>query len=111
MRRLKIGLNGFGRIGRSFTRIALKRDTFDLVAINTRKTPNSMLAYLLQYDSVYHKFEMKVKEELMVFPLMEKKFTPPKFLNRKISLGRNIKLMWLLMPLVLLPKKLIYKNI
>lgn len=64
MRRLKVGLNGFGRIGRSFTRIALKRDSFDIVNINTRKTPNSMLAYLLQYDSVYHKFEMKVKEEV-----------------------------------------------
>lgn len=63
MRKIKVGLNGFGRIGRCFTRIALKRNTFDLVAVNTRKTQNSMLAYLLQYDSVYRKFEMEVKEE------------------------------------------------
>lgn len=63
MRRLKIGLNGFGRIGRLFTRIALKRNTFDIVSINTRKTPNKILAYLLQYDSVYRKFEMRVTEE------------------------------------------------
>jgi glyceraldehyde 3-phosphate dehydrogenase len=59
---MKIGLNGFGRIGRAFARIALKRG-LDIVLINTRKTPNSILAYLLQYDSVYRKFEMEVKEE------------------------------------------------
>lgn len=63
MRRLKIGLNGFGRIGRTFTRIALKRNSFDFIVINTRKTANNMIAYLLQYDSVYRKFEMNVKEE------------------------------------------------
>ncbi len=59
---MKIGLNGFGRIGRAFTRIALKRG-LDIAVINTRKTTNSMMRYLLQYDSVYRKFEMEVKEE------------------------------------------------
>lgn len=63
MKNIKIGLNGFGRIGRTFTRIALKRGA-DIALINTRKTPNSMLAYLLKYDSVYKKFEMEVKEEV-----------------------------------------------
>jgi len=59
---MKVGLNGFGRIGRAFARIALKRG-LDIALINTRKTPNSMIAYLLQYDSVYRKFEMEIKEE------------------------------------------------
>ncbi len=63
MKRLKIGLNGFGRIGRAFTRIALTRNNFDIVAINTRKTSNSMIAYLLAFDSVYRRFAMEVKEE------------------------------------------------
>ena len=36
MKRIKLGLNGFGRIGRALTRIALLRDSFDFVAINTR---------------------------------------------------------------------------
>ena len=63
MKRLKIGLNGFGRIGRSFARIALKRDFFDIAAINTRKTTPAMLAYLLQYDSIYRKFAMKVEAD------------------------------------------------
>ncbi len=61
MKRIKVGLNGFGRIGRAVTRIAFERDTFDIVAINTRKTPPDMLAYLLQYDSVYRRFNKEVK--------------------------------------------------
>jgi glyceraldehyde 3-phosphate dehydrogenase len=59
---MKIGLNGFGRIGRAFARIALKRG-LDIALINTRKTPKSMITYLLQYDSIYRKFDMEVKEE------------------------------------------------
>ena len=63
MKKLKVGLNGFGRIGRAFTRIALTRNNFDIVAINTRKTPTPMMAYLLAYDSVYRKFGKEVKDE------------------------------------------------
>jgi glyceraldehyde 3-phosphate dehydrogenase len=61
MKKIKVGLNGFGRIGRAVTRIALMRDTFEIVAINTRKTPSDMMAYLLQYDSVYRRFGKKVE--------------------------------------------------
>lgn len=60
MKRVKVGLNGFGRIGRAFTRIALERNTFDIALVNTRKTEPEMLAYLLQYDSVYRTFGKKV---------------------------------------------------
>ncbi len=63
MKKLVIGLNGFGRIGRAFTRIAVDRNSFDIVAINTGKTPPNMLAYLLKYDSVYRTFNHDVKEE------------------------------------------------
>lgn len=73
MKRIKIGLNGFGRIGRSFARIALLRNSFDLAVVNTRKTENSMMAYLLQYDSVYRKFAMEVKEEKEGFSVNGKK--------------------------------------
>ena len=60
MKKLRVGINGFGRIGRAFTRIASIRETFEVVHINTRKTPNEMLAYLLKYDSVYRKFDLPV---------------------------------------------------
>jgi glyceraldehyde 3-phosphate dehydrogenase len=62
-KRLRVGINGFGRIGRAFTRIAFLRDAFDIVAINTRKPQNEMLAYLLQYDSIYRKFSATVTAE------------------------------------------------
>ena len=63
MKKIKIGLNGFGRIGRAFTRIAFDRNNFEIVAVNTRKTTPDMLAYLLQYDSVYRKYNKIVKAE------------------------------------------------
>ena len=60
MKKLKIGLNGFGRIGRAFARIACERNTVDLMIINTRKTQPQMLAYLLKHDSVYHQYGKEV---------------------------------------------------
>ncbi|MDP4010994.1 MAG: type I glyceraldehyde-3-phosphate dehydrogenase [Candidatus Roizmanbacteria bacterium] len=61
MSKIKVGLNGFGRIGRAVTRIAEGDDSFEIVHINTRKTPNKTLAYLLKYDSVYRTFNKSVK--------------------------------------------------
>src|SRR3989338_7570237 len=63
MKKMRIGLNGFGRIGRAFTRIAFARNNpFDIVVINTGKTLPNMLAYLLKHDSVYRTFEKSVVE-------------------------------------------------
>lgn len=63
MRRIKVGLNGFGRIGRDFTRIALERNFFDVAAINTRATAPEMMRYLLQYDSIYRTFNKSVTND------------------------------------------------
>lgn len=60
MKTINVGLNGFGRIGRTFTRIAFDRNSFNIVAVNTGKTPPEMLAYLLKYDSVYRTFNRSV---------------------------------------------------
>jgi glyceraldehyde 3-phosphate dehydrogenase len=64
MKRIKVGLNGFGRIGRAFTRIALARNSFDIVCINTRKTKPDIMAYLLKYDSIYRKYGKDVKADM-----------------------------------------------
>jgi glyceraldehyde 3-phosphate dehydrogenase len=63
MKKIKVGLNGFGRIGRAFTRIAAARATFDIAVINTRKTENKTMAYTLKYDSVYRTFDKNVQVE------------------------------------------------
>ena len=75
MKRLRVGLNGFGRIGRAFTRIALNSKTFDIVLINTRSTQVELLAYLLQYDSVYRTYDKKVKVEGENLLIEEQKIT------------------------------------
>src|SRR5712691_9262243 len=57
---VKIGINGFGRIGRNFLRAARKAGAdFDLVAVNDITDPRT-LAHLLKYDSVLGRFEGSV---------------------------------------------------
>ena len=56
---VKIGINGFGRIGRMVLRAALKHPDVEVVAINDL-TDSETMAYLLQYDSVHGRLNMNV---------------------------------------------------
>lgn len=56
---VKIGINGFGRIGRNVFRAALKNPNVDVVAVNDLTDAN-MLAHLLKYDSVHGKLDAEV---------------------------------------------------
>jgi len=58
--KIKIGINGFGRIGRLAFRIASKNDNIEVVAINDLLEVDH-LAYLLKYDSVHGKYEGSVE--------------------------------------------------
>ena len=58
----KIGINGFGRIGRIAFRIAAKREDVEIVAVNDLLDVDH-LAYLLKYDSVHGKFDGTVEVE------------------------------------------------
>ncbi len=60
MANLKLGINGFGRIGRIVFRATVKRDDVDVVAINDLLDVNH-LAYLLKYDSVHGRFDGTVE--------------------------------------------------
>lgn len=60
MSNLKIGINGFGRIGRLVFRTTIKRGDVDVVAINDLLDVEH-LAYLLKYDSVHGKFDGTVE--------------------------------------------------
>jgi len=55
MEKIRVAINGFGRIGRGFLRAALENPNIDIVAINDLGDMNN-LAYLLKYDSVYRNF-------------------------------------------------------
>jgi len=59
---IRIGINGFGRIGRSVFRILADRAGIEVVAINDLTT-NGHLAYLLRYDTVMGVFEGDVRTD------------------------------------------------
>jgi glyceraldehyde 3-phosphate dehydrogenase len=55
MSKIKIGINGFGRIGRNVFKIAMERNNMEVVGINDL-TDTKVLAHLLKYDSTQGKF-------------------------------------------------------
>ena len=61
-KKVKVAINGFGRIGRLVLRAALEsgRDDIEFVAVNDL-APAEQNAYLLQHDSVHGKLPMDVK--------------------------------------------------
>jgi len=59
---IQVGINGFGRIGRSVFRIISNRDDIEVVAINDL-FDNEQLAYLLKYDTVMGIFRKDVRAE------------------------------------------------
>ncbi len=59
---MRIAINGFGRIGRTFFRLAFGRPELEIIAINDLGDLDN-LAYLLEYDSVYRRFDKEVKTE------------------------------------------------
>ena len=58
---IRIGINGFGRIGRNVFRAGLGRTGLEFVAINDLPTPTETLAHLLKYDSILGTFNAEVK--------------------------------------------------
>ncbi len=60
MAKVKIAINGFGRIGRIFFRQAFASPEIEIVAVNDLGSPEN-LAYLLKYDSVYGPYEKSIE--------------------------------------------------
>lgn len=59
---LNIAINGFGRIGRIFTRLAWDNPRFNIVAINSRSDAD-IYAHLLKYDSIYGPWDYGVSHD------------------------------------------------
>ena len=62
MKKVKIGINGFGRIGRLVLRESFERNDIEVVAINDLMEID-LLAYLLKYDSVHGTFKKEISIE------------------------------------------------
>lgn len=59
---IKIGINGFGRIGRKVFRLALSNDNVEVAGINDLGSLDT-LAHLLQYDSVHGKLDAEIRTD------------------------------------------------
>ncbi|KAJ7956089.1 Glyceraldehyde-3-phosphate dehydrogenase [Quillaja saponaria] len=65
MGKVKIGINGFGRIGRLVARVVLQRDDVELVAVNDPFITTDYMTYMFKYDSVHGQWkhsDVKVKD-------------------------------------------------
>lgn len=83
---LKVGINGFGRIGRLFFRAALERGDVDIVAVNDPFIDVEYMIYMLKYDSAHGRFNGDMKDvngklvvnghEVTVYNIMDPKDIP-----------------------------------
>jgi len=60
---IKIGINGFGRIGRLVLRVALGRKDIEVVAVNDPFIAPDYASYMFKYDSTHGRYEGEVKSE------------------------------------------------
>ena len=60
---VKIGINGFGRIGKLAFQAALKNDEVEVVAVNDPFVAADYMAYMVKYDSAHGRFNGEIKAE------------------------------------------------
>ena len=94
-KKVRIAINGFGRIGRAAFKISLNKPNIEVVGINDL-TDTKTLAYLLQYDTMYRKFGNKVSfnneniivdgKKVRVYAVKDPKTLPWKDLNVDVVL-------------------------
>ncbi|MDO8521561.1 MAG: glyceraldehyde 3-phosphate dehydrogenase N-terminal domain-containing protein, partial [bacterium] len=58
-KKIRIAINGFGRIGRAFYKLVRLRPEFEIVAVNDLGDPENM-SYLLKYDTAYGKADFDI---------------------------------------------------
>ncbi len=95
MKKIKVAINGFGRIGRNVFKIIQNRPNVEVVAINDLTDPKT-LAHLLKYDSVHGKFKGTVQAtadsiivngtEIKIYALRDPKALPWKELNVDVAI-------------------------
>lgn len=60
---VKVGINGFGRIGRLVFRAAIEKEGVDVVAVNDPFIDIEYMKYMLKYDTIHGKFDADIKVE------------------------------------------------
>lgn len=85
---VKVGINGFGRIGRLAFRRIQNVEGLEVVGINDL-TDAKMLAHLLKYDTTQGRFDGEVEVEEDGFKVNGKKVKVMSYLTQLIFLGAN----------------------
>ncbi len=88
---IRIGINGFGRIGRLVCRIAAENPSWEIVAVNDI-VPADNLAYLLKYDTMHGRF--RINGQLAEVSATEASFTINGRTTRTVSEKDPAKLPW-----------------
>ena len=60
---VKVGINGFGRIGKLALQVALENDEVEVVAVNDPFIAADYMAYMVKYDSMHGRFKGEIKSE------------------------------------------------
>ena len=60
---VKIGINGFGRIGKLTFQAALEKGEVEVVSVNDPFVAADYMAYMLKYDTIHGKFQGEVSSE------------------------------------------------
>ena len=81
MAKIKVAINGFGRIGRLTFRALLNKENVEIVGINDL-TDNETLAHLLKYDSIHGRFNGTVSSDAESITVNGKRI-------RKLCRGEN----------------------
>ncbi|TVQ61258.1 MAG: type I glyceraldehyde-3-phosphate dehydrogenase [Phycisphaerales bacterium] len=88
---IRIGINGFGRIGRLFYRIATQHGGFEIVGVNDL-VPADNLAYLLKYDTMHGRFRVDCKPAEV--SATEDSFTVNGFTTKTMAVRDPAELPW-----------------
>jgi len=78
-KKIRVAVNGCGRIGRAFLKLAIKNENIEIVAVNDLGSLEN-IAYLLKYDSAYGISELDIKKEENLLIIEEKRI---KYLSEK----------------------------
>lgn len=70
---MRVAINGLGRIGRATFKILANTPELELVAINDL-TPTDQLAYLLNHDTVYGRYHLRVKADQETIMMADRRY-------------------------------------
>ena len=95
---IKVGINGFGRIGRMVFRAGLKNPNIEFVAVNDPFMTPDYMAYMLKYDTMHGRYDGTIEYDDNSITVDGKKVLFHAEMDRRTSRGALTALITLLSP-------------